>query len=779
MTKKNNQKRNPCNKRPKPYEVIKQNLGLMENVFSTNLNFKKRKEELVEKGKKAKTNFENDHQRLVNYFKEYDSLYLCSFCALFFASGKEGIDEEAVNGHMDFYPCFLETLQCLSLTLEQNISSKLLCENAEDFKETIKKFNYSQSLTSFLVFENAKNKSDIDELYLRMQMMDHTRSVRNWAYLWQMETITYELADLIKLKFIDVYGFDPKVFLDILFSLAPLTEIKARKFIQNSRLIYKAKTFIDVFNTYEGSFSNAKRIGDVEREKIWNDCGQDIQSLKIFFLFKSEMFLADIFMHTSLEIHSHLSKNISESTICSILDEISFRFNELSQTNIDHIFLNNPVHNKPFIKVDDGKYFSVIAQIFSHLGIGLLENFIYANSDLKEKYALKKGKYLEEKVERMFRQSFPKAQIFKGSLWKCQKDQKEYENDLCILIENFAIIIECKSGAVSSSAKRGAPERLSNVLNKLIVEPSEQAIRFEAFLKQHSSTHVFKTEFGAENSIDISKIQYFIPLGITLSNLGSVGSNLKTLINAKTTSRKLEELAPSINLADLEIIFEILPLRAEKIHYLARRREFGAHLNFSGDEIDLLAFYLDNGFNISNAEYDGALHIDMKLKSKEIDPFFDARQNGINIEKPCLKKTKYWNDLLVWLEKCATHWLQASYVLLNTPLIDQIAFETELEGFIQQISTSQFQQPNLCMIKYFGPDRRKYAIAGFPYKNISKEKRNLFISDIASQIVEENVRGFVVLGYDLNTKTYPCSVVVSDSKTDFFDKLDLEEERGG
>ena len=58
-------------------------------------------------------------------------------------------------------------------------------------------------------------------------------------------------------------------------------------------------------------------------------------------------------------------------------------------------------------------------------------------------------------------------------------------------------------------------------------------------------------------------------------------------------------------LTDLEIVFELLPRVHEKLHYLERRAEFEHNADYTADEIDLLAFYLQTGFNIGEDEYDG------------------------------------------------------------------------------------------------------------------------------------------------------------------------------
>ncbi|SHH67537.1 hypothetical protein [Flavobacterium johnsoniae] len=114
-------------------------------------------------------------------------------------------------------------------------------------------------------------------------------------------------------------------------------------------------------------------------------------------------------------------------------------------------------------------------------------------------------------------------------------------------------------------------------------------------------------------------------------------------------THKLEELAPSISFTDLEVIFDILPLQSEKVHYLSRRREFEAHVNFQGDELDLFGFYLKNGFNIGEDEYNNSTYLNLTLLSKELDPYMIGKGRGIKVKKPFLQKTQYWSDTLNYI----------------------------------------------------------------------------------------------------------------------------------
>lgn len=766
-------KKKPNKRKPKPYEVIKQKFIQFETPSLEHIPFEERTKAFFEIGTKASIEFENEYTQLINYFKVYDALYLCSFSSYYFMKLEEGIDEEAINGHIEFAPFYLETLQCISLKLLRKISGKPLHENVEDFKNTIQKLNSNQSYTYLKLLENVKSPDDLAAIMLRTEMMTNTLAVRNWAYVHQMENIAYELSNLIEENFVKSQGFSSKNFLEILFSIVTLTEKKLNIHHRKTLSFVKEKTYTAIFDKYEENFKEVEKTNKISREEVWEMVGKKATNLKGMLLEHSDYFLTEIFSHNSNEIHNHISKKIPEKEISNILDKISYNFGDLSDFNKDHIFLDNPIHSKPLVKIEENTYFSIIPHMFNHLGVNLLEKFILNDAKLNKEYIIKKGKYLENKVEKLFKEAFPNSQVLSGSLWKCPILNKDFENDLIVLIEGFAIIVECKSGTVSPPAKRGATDRLFKTLKELIVEPSEQAIRFENYLKQEKKIHQFQTKSKIINYVDSSKIKYYVPIGITLSNLGSIGCNLKKIINSKIISHKLNELAPSISLTDLEIIFELLPFEAEKIHYLSRRREFEAHLDFQGDEMDLFGFYLDNGFNIGEIEYSGSNHINMTLKSKEIDPYIIGKHRGVEVKKPSLQKTKYWNDILKKLEYKGNNWLVSSYILLNLPKEDQIKYEKNLKNLMKMIIEGKCVKKHNWMEMFCGPERRQYVIVGFPYINIDKTTRNAVINDIVASLENKKVRGVLILGYDLNSENYPYSVIAGNLKTELFDSLEL------
>lgn len=65
-----------------------------------------------------------------------------------------------------------------------------------------------------------------------------------------------------------------------------------------------------------------------------------------------------------------------------------------------------------------------------------------------------------------------------------------------------------------------------------------------------------------------------------------------------------EALTHSLSLFDLLVVLEILDHPSDVLHYLSRRSELERSRFLVGDELDLLGFYLQTGFNVGPTEFD-------------------------------------------------------------------------------------------------------------------------------------------------------------------------------
>ena len=244
---------------------------------------------------------------------------------------------------------------------------------------------------------------------------------------------------------------------------------------------------------------------------------------------------------------------------------------------------------------------------------------------------------------------------------------------------------------------------------------------------------------------------------------------MRKIIDASIINKKMSELAPSICFTDLESVFDLLSFEAEKIHYLVRRREFEAHVHYEADEMDLLGFYLDTGFNIGETEYGGNVRINMLIKSKELDPYFGGIEVGASVEKPTLAMTPYWRLLLSIIDaKKIQKWLEVSFILLNTAKEDQETFISEIEKLIKKIDMGDIEHEHNWISFISGPEERKYLIIGYPYQGITKEERNDIINSTLVQDDAIGTRGVVCIGIDLEHRERPYGVLASTLDTSLF-----------
>lgn len=151
-----------------------------------------------------------------------------------------------------------------------------------------------------------------------------------------------------------------------------------------------------------------------------------------------------------------------------------------------------------------------------------------------------------------------------------------------------------------------------------------------------------------------------------------------------------------------------------------------------------------------------------------------GKNRNVKVTKPYLKKTKYWNDLLIRIESLSQNWLASSYILLNLPIEDQIQYEGNLKKLKKMVLNDECEKEHNYFQLTFGPERRRYVLVGYPYKNTDVGTRNRVMDDIAGSLKEQiSIRGFLIIGYNLNRESYPYSVIAGSMETNFFDNLDI------
>lgn len=735
--------------------------------------FEERLARVREVGKEAEKKFKTKYQNVNHWFAaDYDQLYLLSFCMRYFLMHEEGYDEEFEKGSLSFAPHYLEILQAIALSHKRVLSAKPLWNDTEKLRNDMKEIGTLIQTKLLNLPDNIETQEEFRAYRIRTDVMGYFLAVRNWAYLHQMREVVNSMAALIRQEFKAIHNVDPVHFIDLLFAMQEKIENRINEHLRKVHSAISQKDYITIQEKYQEVFQTVPTTRE-NMEEMWKMAGKNLSNLRALFLAHSDIGLDRIFTFSIDEMLAITNETIEKDALGDLFDKLSFRFGDLADYPQEHIILNNPTHEKPFIKVGDEEYFTSLWTTIPHLSLSLLENLIVSDKALTERYSEYRAQYLESEIEKLFKASFPKAKIYRASKWR-DADGKDYENDLLVLIDSFALVVEAKGGNITKPAKRGAPERLFKTIKALVEDPSTQALRFIEHLKHHRGEQVFSTNNATKNIINLDDIKYFIPLGVTFYHFGVVGANLKLLVGSGMTDKKIEELAPSISLTDLKVIFEILDTDSQKIHYLHRRREFEMQVDYFGDELDLLGFYLNNGFNLGDLENEKKLAIDLSINSKVLDPYFIAIGQGLKEVKPKLKMTKWWGDILSKLsERGTSRWIEFSYVLLNLNEWAQKELKKGFDRLVSRIKKKQVTEKHNWITFATPNDLRKYVVVAYPYLEEHRPERDEILSGILGEAFHEfpTAKGVVVIGVNIDANHYPYSVLAGDLSVLLFDDL--------
>ena len=108
-------------------------------------------------------------------------------------------------------------------------------------------------------------------------------------------------------------------------------------------------------------------------------------------------------------------------------------------------------------------------------------------------------------------------------------DKTTYETDLIAFIDSFALVIECKSGKITPSALRGAPDRLRRHIQELLIDPNLQSLRLKNRLEFLSSNPTAADPIRDDIGYDLNKVRKVVRVSVCLEEFGSIQACLNQL----------------------------------------------------------------------------------------------------------------------------------------------------------------------------------------------------------------------------------------------------------
>ncbi|QOF72462.1 hypothetical protein IG197_05125 [Aminobacter sp. SR38] len=544
-------------------------------------------------------------------------------------------------------------------------------------------------------------------LSLQEKIRLHTQAVRNWGYYLEVIKICRELYCPLDGKFSEALGFSATDFIDVAEALVSEFERRARLHFETMRKFLRGKTIPQIVNLYFEHMPNMQGSPGEFIKSI--PTGTSLQGVKGFLMSHADLRHVDLMTFTPNELATLTNK--PESTVEKVLDAIALEPGALVSANVEHLFLSNPVWTRPAIKLMEGYFIPLPQAVFSH--INNIMRGLAESAKLDNALSERRATYLENKTEEVLKAVLPTARIEKNKKWSV--DGVQYETDVFGVVDRTLIIVEAKSHRVSPQALRGAPDRLRKHLVDLVVDPSVQSERLQSLVVNARAGDTVSKAIIAPLGLDAGQIDNIIRLSVTLDDFSIMSSSEDELREVGWIPEG-HELAPTILIADLICIAEILINELQFLHYLAERFHFQKAFELLGDELDFLGLYLANGFNLGQAQKQ-LKRIALSGLSDVIDRYYQGREVGLELPRPKSNLNRTFRDIVDRLTlRKPPGWTTIGIHLLNS--VDgeeQKKVTAGLERLRKSVLNKRTIPGNDCIMRIIPPLDRKATIAFFVY----------------------------------------------------------------
>lgn len=568
----------------------------------------------------------------------------------------------------------------------------------------------------------------------------YTQAIRNSGYPQIIREMLKDLWSPLDDDFESAYHVRPTAIIDLFFSIILEIEDRIEAYLQALSLIKSHTTVDDACDVYE-------QLGfDDDSQSLRSELKEadlpltDVQQI---LLSRCEIMLVSISTFSQADFERLYTSDVTWSDLKKILEMWSLHFGDLAGKPVDHLFLGTPIWSQPFILLDEHFFLPIpnLLQSYPHV---LLESLVPPTGKLKQKFHKRRAEYLETDLHVRFSRAFPRAKVLRGSYYDIGTIR--YENDLLILIDRYAIVVEAKTKRVSESARRGGVQ-VEPAIRELIEEPAIQAERFVQFLRANPSIHRFETKRGEVNEADLTSVKYFLKLAVIMDDV-TLHWNWPELKKTGLIDQTVKPLPVSI-LADLIVVLEMLERSSEKLHYLQRRNAIESLSSYHGDELDFLGLYFTSGLRLSDsflAENELHLH----RTSEIFEPFYMAPWSGLEVPKPTPKLTRIFEQILTRIELSdKPGWAEVGVRFLNMDFREQIEIIKTIRQLRKFVKTSKHVSvcvPALFRSSWLEPP--EYFLLAI-YKKVNNEDLAVQLAmDAKSTLAKIGTQSLIVIAYD-------------------------------
>jgi hypothetical protein len=357
---------------------------------------------------------------------------------------------------------------------------------------------------------------------------------------------------------------------------------------------------------------------------------------------------------------------------------------------------------------------------------------------LKKNLEARRAKFLETKLESLVAAVLPNFPATQNPKW-CWEG-KEYETDLLVTVDRTVLIFEAKSAGLSPQALRGAPDRVKRHIEDIVVEPAQQSSRLEQVIWLAKKGNATAIKALVDLEIDAASVDTIVRVSVTLDDFSVLSSAEGELKQAGWVPDDLS-LAPTINIADLGCIADILREPIYFIHYLLERGRVQKCIEVLGDELDFLGLYLATGFNLHRIEAAGdALAI--TGMSKPVDMFYANQEAGVPSARPIPRLNHYFAALIGELQRRAPPaWTTMALDILRAASFEE---QDEIVKALERLRRDvplQYRDPkHSCSIVVVPPSGREANLLIYVYPRELSSRRADAVSELVAKALAESDR---------------------------------------
>jgi hypothetical protein len=165
---------------------------------------------------------------------------------------------------------------------------------------------------------------------------------------------------------------------------------------------------------------------------------------------------------------------------------------------------------------------------------------------------------------------------------------KLVEGDGLLVVDDVAIVIEAKAGALRARSRTGDSLRLRQDLRRIVTEAADQSERLRRRILDDGGLRLRDNTW-----LDLSAVREVHTIAVSLEDLSGIATVTSELVAAGLLTDGA--LPWTVSLHDLRIISELVDRPAELLLYLRRRTEPDTTRRFHAiDELDFFLYFLDS-----------------------------------------------------------------------------------------------------------------------------------------------------------------------------------------